>query len=260
MPRTTRNKNISETITPLYVLAGAGDLAVEKIREISKMASSKISSLETTDPAEVSDRMQVRIEEGADTLGVVLRSATSDIREQARGISGRAQSAMQAMWMSAGDAYDDLIERGEGVVSHMRGQNGRTIQRAAAGARGGRTTAAKKASRSAAKANGTKAAGTKATGTKSTAKKSASKTASRSATKTASKSTRSASKSTTRKRAASKGRANSSGSANGRKSTTSASKSAPVGAARPASSATSTGTTTTSTSSTPTTNSSTSSS
>lgn len=250
MPRTTRNKNISETITPLYVLAGAGDLAMEKIREISKMASSKISSLETTDPAEVSDRMQVRIEEGADTLGVVLRSATSDIREQAKGISDRAQSAMQAVWMSAGDAYEDLIERGEGVVSHLRGQNGRTIQRAAAGARGGRATAAKKASRSA----------TKATGTKSTAKKSASKTASRSTTKSASKSTRSASKSTTRKRAASKGgRANSSGSANTRKSTASASKSASAGAARPANSNTSTGTTTTSTSSAPTTNSSTNS-
>ncbi|GAA2755926.1 hypothetical protein [Actinopolymorpha rutila] len=255
MPRTTRNKNISETITPLYVLAGAGDLAVEKIREISKMASSKISSLETTDPAEVSDRMQVRIEEGADTLGVALRSATSDIREQAKGISGRAQSAMQAMWMSAGDAYDDLVERGEGVVSHLRGQNGRTIQRAAAGARGGRTTAAKKATRSA-----TKSAGTKATGTKSTTKKSAGKTAGRSTTKSASKSTRTASKSTTRKRAASKGgRANSSGSANSRKSTTSASKSTPAGAARPASSNTSTGTTTTSASSTPTTNSTSSS-
>ncbi|MGW0228236.1 hypothetical protein ACWDWO_07975 [Actinopolymorpha singaporensis] len=250
MPRTTRNKNISETITPLYVLAGAGDLAVEKIREISRMASSKISSLETTDPAEVSDRMQVRLEEGADTLGVVIRSATSDIREQAKGISGRAQSAMQAMWMSAGDAYEDLIERGEGVMSHLRGQNGRTIQRAAAGARGGRSTAAKKAGRSAGKA----------TGTKSTAKKSASKTAGRSTTKSASKSTRSASKSTTRKRAASKGgRANSSSSANTRKSTASASKSAPTGAARPANSNTSAGTTTTSTSSTPMTNSSTSS-
>ncbi|MET9020744.1 hypothetical protein ABZV93_12225 [Actinopolymorpha sp. NPDC004070] len=250
MPRTTRNKNLNETITPLYVLAGAGDLAVEKIREISKMASSKISSLETTDPAEVSDRMQVRIEEGADTLGVVLRSATSDIREQAKGISGRAQSAMQAMWMSAGDAYDDLIERGEGVVSHLRGQNGRTIQRTAAGARGGRTTAAKKAGRSA-----TKSAGTSSTA-KKTAKKSASKSAGRSTT-TASKSTRTASKSTTRKRAAaSKGRANSSGSAgNGRKSTTSASKTAPAGAARPASSNTTTGTTTASTSSAPTTNS-----
>ncbi|SDR77105.1 hypothetical protein [Actinopolymorpha singaporensis] len=250
MPRTTRNKNISETITPLYVLAGAGDLAVEKIREISRMASSKISSLETTDPAEVSDRMQVRLEEGADTLGVVIRSATSDIREQAKGISGRAQSAMQAMWMSAGDAYEDLIERGEGVMSHLRGQNGRTIQRAAAGARGGRSTAAKKAGRSAGKA----------TGTKSTAKKSASKTGGRSTTKSASKSTRSASKSTTRKRAASKGgRADSSSSANTRRSTASASKSAPAGAARPANSNTSAGTTTTSTSSTPTTNSSTSS-
>lgn len=246
MPRTTRNKNMNETITPLYVLAGAGDLAVEKIREISKMASSRISSLETTDPAEVSDRMQVRIEEGADTLGVVLRSATSDIREQAKGISGRAQSAMQAMWMSAGDAYDDLIERGEGVVSHLRGQNGRTIQRTAAGARGGRTTAAKKAGRSATKATGT------STTAKKTAKKSAKKSASRTTTQSASKSTRAASKSTTRKRAAaSKGRANSSGSANSRKSTTSASKAAPAGAARPASSTTSTGTTTASTSSTP---------
>ena len=99
MPRTTR-KNHSEPASPLYVLAGAGDLAVEKIREFSRIASERISSLENADPAVVSDRMQDRIEEGADSLSVVLRSATNDIRTQAERLSDRAQAVIQAAWMT----------------------------------------------------------------------------------------------------------------------------------------------------------------
>lgn len=187
MPRTTR-KNHSEPASPLYVLAGAGDLAVEKIREFSKMASEKISSLENTDPTVVSDRMQGRIEEGADSLGVALRSATNDIRSQAEKLSDRAQSVIQAAWMQAGDAYGDLAERGQNVVIHLRGQNGRQIKRSSTSSGRGRST---------------------------------SKTAGgRSTTKSASKSARSASKSTTRKRSATKGRSTGASSAAGtRKST-----------------------------------------
>ncbi|MGW5363095.1 hypothetical protein [Actinopolymorpha pittospori] len=187
MPRTTR-KNHSEPASPLYVLAGAGDLAVEKIREFSRMASEKISSLENTDPAVVSDRMQDRIEEGADSLGVVLRSATNDIRTQAEKLSDRAQAVIQSAWMQAGDAYGDLAERGQNVVVHLRGQNGRQIKRSSSSSGRGRSTS--------------KAAG------------------GRSTTKSASKSARSTSKSTTRKRSATKGRSTASSSTAGtRKST-----------------------------------------
>jgi hypothetical protein len=187
MPRTTR-KNHSEPASPLYVLAGAGDLAVEKIREFSRMASEKISSLENTDPAVVSDRMQDRIEEGADSLSVVLRSATNDIRTQAEKLSDRAQSVIQSAWMQAGDAYGDLAERGQNVVIYLRGQNGRQIKRSPSSSSRGRST--------------TKAAG------------------GRSTTKSASKTARSASKSTTRKRSATKGRSTASSSTAGtRKST-----------------------------------------
>ncbi|GAA5015197.1 hypothetical protein [Actinopolymorpha pittospori] len=187
MPRTTR-KNHSEPASPLYVLAGAGDLAVEKIREFSRMASEKISSLENTDPAVVSDRMQDRIEEGADSLSVVLRSATNDIRTQAEKLSDRAQAVIQSAWMQAGDAYGDLAERGQNVVVHLRGQNGRQIKRSSSSSGRGRSTS--------------KAAG------------------GRSTTKSASKSARSTSKSTTRKRSATKGRSTASSSTAGtRKST-----------------------------------------
>jgi hypothetical protein len=187
MPRTTR-RNHSEPASPLYVLAGAGDLAVEKILEFSRMASEKISSLENTDPAVVSDRMQDRIEEGADSLSVVLRSATNDIRTQAEKLSDRAQAVIQSAWMQAGDAYGDLAERGQNVVVHLRGQNGRQIKRSSSSSSRGRSTS--------------KAAG------------------GRSATKSASKSARSTSKSTTRKRSATKGRSTASSSTAGtRKST-----------------------------------------
>ncbi|WP_020578994.1 hypothetical protein [Actinopolymorpha alba] len=128
MPRTTRKP--SSEATPLYAIAGAGDLAVEKIRALSKIASQKFSELEATDPAKVSDRVQGRLEEGADALATALRTASTDIMDQAKGISDRAQAAFQAALIQAGDTYDVLAQRGERAVVRMRSkQNGRQIQR-----------------------------------------------------------------------------------------------------------------------------------
>ena len=71
MPRNSR-KSFTEP-NPLYVLAGAGDLAVEKLRELSRMASDTIGSLESADPVAVSDRVQQTIEARADAIARTIR-------------------------------------------------------------------------------------------------------------------------------------------------------------------------------------------
>jgi hypothetical protein len=136
MPRNSRKSSTEPN--PLYAIAGAGDLAVEKIREISKIATDKLGSLETADPAVVSDRVQERIEERADALAVVLRTASVDLRIQAKDLTDKAQAALQMALDQAGDTYETLSERGKGAVIRIRtstmqngssSSNGRQIAR-----------------------------------------------------------------------------------------------------------------------------------
>jgi hypothetical protein len=127
MPRNSRKSSTEPN--PLYALAGAGDFAVEKIRELSKMASRTISSLEATDPAMVSDRVQERIERRADALAAALRTASLDLRIQARDLTERAQAALQMAMIQAGSTYDALSERGKDAVMRIRSmQNGGSRQ------------------------------------------------------------------------------------------------------------------------------------
>jgi hypothetical protein len=121
MPRNSR-KSFTEP-NPLYVLAGAGDLAVEKLRELSRMASDTIGSLESADPVAVSDRVQQTIEARADAIARTIRTASLDLRTQARDMAEKAQSAFYTIWIQAGDTYDTLARRGKNVVIRMR-QNG----------------------------------------------------------------------------------------------------------------------------------------
>ncbi|MEQ7009417.1 hypothetical protein ABN028_24910 [Actinopolymorpha sp. B17G11] len=138
MPRNTRKSSTEPN--PLYAIAGAGDLAVEKIREISKIATDKLGSLETADPAVVSDRVQERIEERADALAMVLRTASDDLRIQAKDLTEKAQSAVQMALIQAGDTYETLSERGKGAVIRIRSvqngsSNGRQIARTGSSSR-----------------------------------------------------------------------------------------------------------------------------
>lgn len=209
MPRNTR-KSMSDP-NPLYALAGAGDLAVEKIREISKVASDKIGSLETADPIAVSDRVQEQIEERADALALALRSASTDLRIQAKDLTDKAQSAVQSVLIQAGDTYDILTKRGKVAVIRMRtpengnGQakngraqkNGRQLDRTTSSPSRPKSTTTRK--RTATKRTTTAAAGTRKT-TRSaadgTAKPSTTKTAKPSTAKSSAAKSASAKKST----------------------------------------------------------------
>jgi hypothetical protein len=197
MPRNSRKSSTEPN--PLYAIAGAGDLAVEKIREISKIATDKLGSLETADPAVVSDRVQERIEERADALAVVLRTASVDLRIQAKDLTDKAQAALQMALDQAGDTYETLSERGKGAVIRIRtstmqngsssSSNGRQIARNGSASRS--TASRSTSSRSSAsrskpgttrKRATTKRAAKPRTAASSTAKSSAAKSTAKSGT------------------------------------------------------------------------------
>jgi len=127
MPRNSRKSSTEPN--PLYALAGAGDLAVEKNRELSKMAKRTISTQEATHPPKVYDSVQERIERRADALAAALRTASLDLRIQARDLTERAQAALQMAMIQAGSTYDALSERGKDAVMRIRSmQNGGSRQ------------------------------------------------------------------------------------------------------------------------------------
>jgi hypothetical protein len=187
MPRNSRKP--SNELNPLYAIAGAGDLAVEKIREISKIATDKLGSLETADPAVVSDRVQERIEERADALAIALRTASVDLRIQAKDLTEKAQSALQAALMQAGDTYETLSERGKGAVIRIRtmqngSANGRQIARTGSSSRSSssRPSTSRSKSTTARKRSTAKRSAKPRTAASSTAKSSTAKSAAKSGT------------------------------------------------------------------------------
>lgn len=112
----------SELPKPLAAAAGAGDLAFEKIRELSKVASDRLSSMES-DPTTLADQLQERIETRAESLGTAFREASTTVRGQAQVLSDRAQAALLAAYEQAGDTYETLARRGEDAVVRLRGED-----------------------------------------------------------------------------------------------------------------------------------------
>jgi hypothetical protein len=181
MPRNSRKSSTEPN--PLYAIAGAGDLAVEKIREISKIASDKLGSLESTDPAVVSDRVQERIEERADALAMALRTASVDLRIQAKDLTEKAQSAVQTVLIQAGDTYETLSERGKGAVIRIRSaQNGSSNGRQISRSGSSRSSASRSKSTTTRKRSTAKRSAKPRTAASSTAKSTAAKSTAKSGT------------------------------------------------------------------------------
>lgn len=111
---------------PIAAAAGAGDLAVEKIRGLSKLAADRLAALEA-DPSAFADQVQMRIETQADALGTKFRSASSIVMDGAKDLSEKAQDAFQTAVSQAEDAYETLARRGQSVVIRLRGASAQEL-------------------------------------------------------------------------------------------------------------------------------------
>jgi heparin binding hemagglutinin HbhA len=111
--------------TPLYAVAGAGDLLVEKIREIKvpeinvpeiNVPEIKVPEIKRpevkrpefkVDPKAVQDKVQERL---------------SELRAELKNLPERANVAVSDSLSQASKTYDDLAVRGKSVVSRIRDQ------------------------------------------------------------------------------------------------------------------------------------------
>jgi predicted phage tail protein len=105
---------------PLYAIAGAGDLAVERFRTLVAEFPTQVQEL----------RKQVEdFPSRAQSLPVELRKTAEDFRKQAEDFPSRAQSlpeelrkTAEELSSKASSAYDDFAIRGEKVVAGLRGE------------------------------------------------------------------------------------------------------------------------------------------
>ncbi|MDX6280855.1 MAG: heparin binding hemagglutinin HbhA [Kribbellaceae bacterium] len=109
-------------VTPLYAIAGAGDLAVEKFRSVSEDVTTRFAKLDqktlqsslqtelTKRQAELSKRLEV--------LAAEARTVPAKLRE----LPSVAQAGLTTVLGQAEETYEDLAGRGKDLVTRIRSQ------------------------------------------------------------------------------------------------------------------------------------------
>ena len=168
-------------VTPLYAIAGAGDLAVEKFRAVSDDVTTRFANLDqkalqSTLQTELTKR-QAELSKRLEVLAANAKTVPATLRE----LPSVAQAGLTTVLGQAEETYADLAARGEEIVTRIRSQKATEDLVAQA-----KTTVSKaKATRTTAKKTAdTASRNVKATAT--SARKTA-KTASKAATTAASK-------------------------------------------------------------------------
>src|SRR5664279_1731591 len=101
---------------PLYAYVGAGDLALEKLREIP-MEWSEITAALSDEAAKVQEAMSAEMSRLHEQLSV---EQLRELPEQATELRLQLQDHAMALGDQAGDLYQDLVARGERVVESRR--------------------------------------------------------------------------------------------------------------------------------------------
>jgi hypothetical protein len=111
----TRTKS---TTTPLYAIAGAGDLAVEKFREVSDDVTSRFATLDQkTLQAELTKR-QTKLAARFEALAADAKTVPAMLRE----LPSFAHASLTTVLGQAEETYEDLAVRGKDLVTRIRSQ------------------------------------------------------------------------------------------------------------------------------------------
>jgi heparin binding hemagglutinin HbhA len=160
-----RNQTRNQNFTPVYAVIGVGDLAVEKLRDLSSDVQARSQKI-SLDPKQ----LQVELEN-------VAKHRAEDARERADKAQQRAEDVLNEVVAQATTTYDSLAGRGKNLVQRIRRQQSTQAAKQSAStaksqAKGATTTAKKGASSTSSTAKRS------ASNTASTAKQGASRTSS----------------------------------------------------------------------------------
>jgi ElaB/YqjD/DUF883 family membrane-anchored ribosome-binding protein len=184
---------------PLYAGVGATDLAVELVRDYVTEAQKRFAGAQkrVTDidlePKALRDQATTVVNARVDALAkdakagrAAIEKRVAELQADAKSLPAKLQAFLDENVSTVGGTYDDLIARGEGLVTRIRKQESTQATAAAA-----KTTSAKAKTTKTQATKATKST-TKATAKKATAtakKKSTAPTSSAKATATAAKKT-----------------------------------------------------------------------
>lgn len=104
----TRSKS---TATPLYALAGFGDLAVAKFRAVGDELATRFATLDQ-------QALQAQLTKRVDALAADARTVPAKLRE----LPIAAQASIATVLSQADEAYEELAGRGKQVVTRIRNQ------------------------------------------------------------------------------------------------------------------------------------------
>jgi hypothetical protein len=126
MPSITEDlrKTLSDP-TPLYALAGAGDLAVEKLREVPGKAQAIAADRKAAQDraAKRLQEAQVKLTEAQTKVTETVSALPSDLhtlQEKAQGFALQQVGRAAELAVKARELYDELAERGKTVVDRQR--------------------------------------------------------------------------------------------------------------------------------------------
>jgi heparin binding hemagglutinin HbhA len=111
----TRTKS---TVTPLYAIAGAGDLAVEKFREVSDDVTSRFATLDQKALQVELAKRQTKLTKRFEALAADAKTVPAKLRE----LPSFAQASLTNVLGQAEETYEDLAGRGKDLVTRIRSQ------------------------------------------------------------------------------------------------------------------------------------------
>ncbi|KJS61273.1 hypothetical protein [Streptomyces rubellomurinus] len=125
MPITDEIKKTLTDPTPLYALAGAGDLAYEKLREVP----GRVEAL-ASDPKGAQEKAAARFQEAQSLVAgaqakvteavTALPTDLNGLQERAQGFALQQVARAVELAVKAREAYDELAERGKVAVEKAR--------------------------------------------------------------------------------------------------------------------------------------------
>jgi hypothetical protein len=156
-----QNSRNIKTPTPVYALVGAGDLAVRKLREVSRDVH-----LPKTDVKTVRDQVQGQVETQVKNVQAQVKTAQTQVRTAPAKTQALTDALNDAL-AHANTVYDDLAARGKNLVTRIRSQQATqdlevAIDTTVTQAKGTTTTAKKAAKSTRTRAKGTRTSARKA--------------------------------------------------------------------------------------------------
>ena len=184
----------TEATKPLYAGVGVTDLAVELVRDYVTVAQKRVTDLDL-EPKALRTQATTVVNARVDALSkdakarrTAIEKLVAELQSDAKALPAKVQAFVDDNVAAVNGAYDDLINRGESLVTRIRKQESTKATVASA-----KTTTAKAKTTKTQATTATKSTAKKATTTakkKSTAPKSSAKATTTAAKKTTSSATK----------------------------------------------------------------------